>query len=84
MIARMPSRYAQLLALTSLLFSEIAGAATLTGRVTDGTNNKPSSGDKVALIDVQSGMAEVGSAITDSRGNYSITSPGMGTYLIRG
>ena len=60
-----------------------AHAATIKGTVTNKTTNKPSSGDSVALIDVQAGMSEAASATTDVSGQYSIEAPGMGSYLIR-
>jgi hypothetical protein len=47
------------------------------------TTNKPSSGDSVALIDVQAGMSEAAGATTDASGQYSIVAPGVGSYLIR-
>ncbi len=65
------------------LFALSLSAATFTGVVTNKTNNKPSPGDTVTLVDVQAGMADVGSATTDASGHYSITGPGMGPYLIR-
>lgn len=83
MIARVHCFLSRMYVVSLLLWSTTASAATLTGTVTDGTNNKPSAGDSVALIDVQSGMAAVASATTDSHGHYSIDSPGMGTYLVR-
>ncbi|MGA8042643.1 MAG: carboxypeptidase-like regulatory domain-containing protein [Terracidiphilus sp.] len=60
-----------------------AVAATVSGTVTNQTTGKPSAGDSVSLVDVQAGMAEVATATTDAQGRYSLTSPGMGSYLIR-
>jgi hypothetical protein len=71
------------LTLALLLSGAIASAATVTGTVTNGTNNKPSAGDSVALIDVQAGMSEAATTTTNSKGQYSLDSPGMGAYLIR-
>jgi hypothetical protein len=58
-------------------------AATITGTVTNGTNNKPSAGDDVILISLQQRMQETARAKTDAHGKYSIdvTDPGM--HLIR-
>src|SRR3974377_166320 len=70
----------------ALVFVTLAGAAqgsTITGTVTNKTTNKPSWGDRVALIDVGAGMSEAASATTNGQGRYSIESPGMGPYLIR-
>jgi hypothetical protein len=71
------------LALALLLAGTAAQAAPITGTVTNKTTNKPSAGDTVVLVDVQAGMSEAASAKTNSAGKYSITSPGMGPYLIR-
>lgn len=48
-------------------------AATLTGRVTNGTSNKPSAGDEVILIKLAAGMEEVGHTKTDAAGKFSFT-----------
>lgn len=48
-------------------------AATLTGKVTNGTTNKPSAGDEVILIKLAAGMEEVGHAKTDAAGKFSLT-----------
>jgi hypothetical protein len=70
-------------AATLLLAAAWAQAATLTGTVTNKTTGKPSSGDTVVLVDVQSGMSEVATATTNSQGKYSLNAPGAGPYLIR-
>ena len=46
-----------------------AFAAQITGTVTNGTTNKPSSGDEVTLLSLASGMEEVGKTKTDSQGH---------------
>jgi hypothetical protein len=67
-----------------LLFAgTLAHAAAITGTVTNKTANKPSSGDTVALVDVQAGMSDAATAATNSAGHYSLNAPGMGPYLIR-
>ena len=58
-------------------------AATLTGTVTDGTNNKPSEGDDVILISLQQRMQETARTKTDAHGHYSIDVPDQGMHLIR-
>lgn len=65
------------------LFPVLAQAASITGTVTDKTTNKPSSGDKVELVDVQAGMGVAASATTDARGHYTLNKPGAGPYLVR-
>lgn len=66
-----------------LLSGATSWSATVTGTVTNGTNNKPSGGDSVVLVDVQAGMSEAASTTTNAKGQYSLESPGMGAYLIR-
>jgi len=70
-------------AVTFLLSTLCAHAATITGTVTNGTTNKPSSGDAVVLVDVGAGMSAAANGTTNSEGRYSLDSPGMGPYLIR-
>ena len=57
-----------LLATASSLF-----AASLSGKITNGTTNKPSAGDEVILIKLAAGMEEVGHAKTDAAGKFSFT-----------
>ena len=73
-------------ALLTLAFATLAmpaSAATFTGTVTNKTTSRPSSGDTVALVDVQAGMSDVATASTNSSGQYSLDGPGVGPYLIR-
>jgi hypothetical protein len=73
-----------LLSLTfALLVAQCALAATITGTVTDGTNNKPSAGDDVILISLQQRMQETARTKTDAHGKYSIDVPDPGMHLIR-
>ncbi len=48
-------------------------AATLSGKITNGTTNKPSAGDEVILIKLAAGMEEVAHAKTDAAGKFSFT-----------
>ena len=68
---------------SALLCATLAQAAPITGTVTNKTNNKPSAGDTVVLVDVQAGMSEAATATTNASGKYSLEAPGMGPYLIR-
>ena len=52
-------------------------AATVTGKVTDKTNNKAAAGDDVVLIGFAQGMQEAGRTKTDATGHYSIDVPDM-------
>ena len=58
-------------------------AASITGTVTNGTNNKPSAGDDVILISLQQRMQETARTKTDAHGQYSIDVPDQGMHLIR-
>jgi hypothetical protein len=67
----------------ALLLVPSALAATITGTVTNGTNNKPSAGDDVILISLQQRMQETARTKTDAHGHYSIDVPDQGMHLIR-
>ena len=61
-----------------------AFAAQITGTVTNGTTNKPSSGDEVVLLSLATGMDEVAHTKTDSQGHYTLNVPDEGTpHLVR-
>lgn len=83
MVIRMLRHFVLPICVLLLVSVSPASGATVTGTVTNGTNGRPSAGDMVVLVDVQAGMAEAASATTDSRGHYSLESPGMGAYLVR-
>ena len=74
--------------LTSLLASATlltacALGSTITGVVTNKTNNKPSAGDDVVLIRLQQGMQESTRTKTDARGRYKLDVPDEGVHLVR-
>jgi hypothetical protein len=58
-------------ALLILALSVCTAAQTLTGVVTNGTTNKPSSGDEVVLIKLTNGMEEAARTKSDSEGKFS-------------
>jgi len=60
-----------------------AVGAPVTGVVTNRTNNKPSAGDKVTLLQLAQGMQELAHASTDSKGRFSIEVPDEGLHLLR-
>ena len=62
-------------ALALLIFASASSlfAATLAGKVTNGTTGKPSANDEVILIKLAAGMEEVGHAKTDATGKFSFT-----------
>ena len=47
-------------------------ADTITGTVTNGTNNKPAAGDDVVLIKLMQGMQEAGRTTTDAKGKFTL------------
>lgn len=75
------------LALAFVLFagaSSFLSAATLSGKITNGTTNKPSAGDEVILIKLGAGMEEVGHTKTDAAGKFSFTfSDADSPHLVR-
>jgi Carboxypeptidase regulatory-like domain len=75
--------FASTFAFLLLLTGAWAHAAEVSGTVTNKTTNKPAAGDAVAVLDVQSNMAEMAHATTDASGRYTINLPGNGPYLIR-
>jgi len=67
-----------------LFASAGAFAAQITGTVTNGTTNKPSVGDEVALLSLARGMDEVAKTKTDSQGHYKLNVPDEGApHLVR-
>ena len=66
------------------LISASSLAAQISGTVTNGTTNKPASGNEVVLLSLDGGMNEVSRATTDSRGHFSIDVPDSGApHLLR-
>ncbi len=61
--------------LLCLLASSSAFATQLTGTVTNGTTNKPSPREQVALLSLANGMDEISHTTTDSQGHYSLNIP---------
>ena len=68
-------RYRSATFIFSWLVSAGAFAAQITGTVTNGTTNKPSSGDEVTLLSLAGGMQEVSTTKTDSHGHYKLNVP---------
>src|SRR5215472_3799873 len=67
-----------------LLLSTSLFAASIHGKVTNGTTNKPSAGDDVVLLSLSGGMQETSRTKTDSRGEFSVDVPDEGAqHLIR-
>jgi hypothetical protein len=60
-----------------------ANAASITGTVTNKTNNRPAAGDDVVLIRLAQGMQESTRTTTDSRGRYKLDLPDDGVHLVR-
>ena len=65
------------------LLSAIASAQTITGTVSNGTTNKPASGDDVVLLSLINGMQEAGRTQADAKGNFTLKLDANGPHLIR-
>ena len=77
------------LALTHLVILLFAGslaarAEALRGRVTNGTTNKPSSGDEVLLKRMGNGMEDAGRTTTNAKGEFSFEVPASQMPSARG
>ena len=51
--------------------------------VTNKTNNKPSGGDDVVLLQLAQGMQELARTKTDAKGHFTIEVPAEGLHLLR-
>ena len=71
------------IAVLALASTGTAFAGTIHGTVTNGTNQKLSSGDKVTLLSLSAALDEVGHATTDAKGQFTLTTPTEAPYLIR-
>jgi hypothetical protein len=73
------------LLVTSLcvLLCGLAPAQSLTGKVTNGTTNKPSAGDEVILIKLGNGMEEAARTKSDASGNFTLKLDDNGPHLVR-
>ncbi|MGO9648838.1 MAG: carboxypeptidase regulatory-like domain-containing protein [Terriglobales bacterium] len=66
------------------LLPALAASQTLTGTVTNGTTNKPASGDDVVLLSLSQGMQEAGRAQTDVKGSFTLKlDDAGGPHLVR-
>ncbi|HUZ47974.1 MAG TPA: hypothetical protein VMW54_15180 [Terriglobia bacterium] len=64
----------------------LSAAARIQGQITNGTTNRPLTGQKVELISPQGGMAVVGEATTDAHGRFAINNGQINTrgfYLLQ-
>ena len=66
-----------------LAASPFAYAGTIHGTVTNMTDNKAASGDKVSLLSLSAALDEVGTAKTDAQGHFTLTTPTEAPYLIK-
>ncbi len=69
----------------ALLFAALPAFAAIEGKVTNGTLNKPSSGDEVVLLELSQGMNEAAHTKTDPSGHYKfdVETTGAGPHLVR-
>src|SRR5262245_35009768 len=67
-----------------LLLSANLFATKITGKVTNGTTGKATSGDQVVLLSLAGGMEETGRTTTDAKGEFTLDVPDEGVpHLIR-
>ncbi len=67
-----------------LLFAMAAPAATLTGKVTNGTTKKPQGGDEVVLLSLSQGMQEAARTKASAGGEFKFDLPDDGgPHLVR-
>src|SRR6516225_7316151 len=72
------------LASCCLFLSTSLWAASIHGKVTNGTTNKPAAGDDVVLLSLSGGMQETARTKTDNKGEFSLEVPDEGAqHLIR-
>src|SRR5206468_6811843 len=70
-------------ALVAGVFSVVASAESISGTVTNKTNNKPAAGDDVVLIRLAQGMQESTRTKTDAKGRFTLDVPDAGMHLVR-
>ena len=58
--------------------ASLHAATTITGTVTNGTNNKPAGGAEVILLKLEGGMSEEARTKTDAQGRFKITAENGG------
>ena len=64
--------------------SAVALAGTITGSVTNKTNNKPAVGDTVTLLSLSAALQELSHTKTDAQGHFTLTTPDDSQpYLVR-
>lgn len=78
-----PSRRLAAAAVILAALTSAAVAESITGTVTNKTNNKPSAGDEVVLIRLAQGMQESTRTTTDSKGRFTLNVPDEGVHLVR-
>lgn len=58
-------------------------AQSITGVVTNRTNNRPATGDDVVLLKLAQGMQELARTKTDGKGRFTLNVPEDGLHLVR-
>ena len=72
------------LAVCCIVLSASLFASKITGKVTNGSTNKPSAGDDVVLLSLSGGMQETARTSTDGKGEFSLDVSDEGVqHLIR-
>jgi hypothetical protein len=65
-----------------MLCAATALAATVSGKITNRTTGKPSSGDTVAVIDTAKSMDEIAKVTSDAQGQFHASTPDSGQILL--
>lgn len=71
------------LAAVAAALSGFGFGESITGTVTNKTNNKPAAGDDVVLIRLAQGMQEATRTKTDAKGRFTLDVPDAGVHLVR-
>ncbi len=79
----LPSLARLLLSLAFLASPALAQSGSVSGTVTNKTNNKPAVGDDVVLIRLAQGMQEATRTKTDAHGHFTLELPDPGIHLVR-
>ena len=61
-----------------LFFASVSHAATANGTVIDRTTGQPAAGVELTLVDMQAGLAQVGTTKSDAQGQFTFSNHGIG------
>lgn len=78
-------RFFTAILIAAFVLAALPAFAAIEGSVTNGTTNKPASGDEVVLLELSQGMNEAAHTKTDASGHYKfdVQTAGGGPHLVR-